>query len=433
MRRVAQLSEFPANSIGIVQRLIKVRLLILDRRSGADVVEVAHESLLRQWPTLTDWLQADANDLKVIEGVERAAGEWVRNGRQSAWLDHRGERLTAAERAATREDFRKRLGKAGIAYLEASRLHETSERKEKLAALARDRQRKLAQVLAAALATVLVAGFVTWKFQRPLQNALYRFKEVKALTADQERALTAQQSFTECTDCPQMVVVKAGIFKMGSPDVEHHKDEFPPHEVSIAQVAISQFELTFDQWDACVAHGDCRGDISAEWGRDQQPVINVTWQDAKHYVEWLSNVTGKPYRLLTEAEWEYAASTGKSTLYFFGNDDAMLDQYSWYGVNAQNQAHPVGSGKKANPFGLSDMYGNVAEWVEHCYHEGYRGAPTDGSAWTTSADCSHRVVRGGYWLSRASSRRSTSRDWAHFDQGADSTGLRIARTLSLTR
>ena len=118
-------------------------------------------------------------------------------------------------------------------------------------------------------------------------------------------------------------------------------------------------------------------------------------------MEWLSSVTGKPYRLLTEAEWEYAAGTGKTTLYFFGNDDAMLDQYSWYGVNAQSQAHPVGSEKKPNPFGLSDMYGNVAEWVEDCYHEGYRGAPADGSAWKTG-DCTHRVVRGGYWLSRAS-------------------------------
>lgn len=430
MRRVAQLEDFPTNSIGIVQRLIKVRLLTLDRRSGADVVEVAHESLLRQWPTLTDWLQADASDLKIIDGAERAAGEWVRNGRQTAWLDHRGERLAAAERAATREDFRKRLGREGIEYLEACRLYETLEHRERLAALARDRQRKLAQALAAAFAMVLVAGFVAWKFQRPLQNALYRFNEVKALTADQERALTVQQIFTECTNCPQMIVVKAATFKMGSPNIEHHKDEFPPHDVSIAQFAISQFELTFDQWDACVAHGDCRGNISAEWGRGQQPVINVTWQDAKSYVEWLSNVTGKPYRLLTEAEWEYAAGTGKTTLYFFGNDDGMLDQYSWYGMNAQDQAHPVGIGKKANPFGLSDMYGNVAEWVEDCYHEGYRGAPTDGTAWTTSADCSHRVVRGGYWLSRASSLRSTSRDWGHFDQGADSTGLRVARTLS---
>ena len=211
--------------------------------------------------------------------------------------------------------------------------------------LARDKQRKLAQVLAGALAAVLVAGFLTWKFQLPLQNALYRFRNVQTLTADQERSLTPHQTFKECTNCPEMLVVQAGTFKMGSPDVEHHKEEYPPHDVTIAQVAISRFELTFDAWDACAANGECRSDISADWGRGQQPVINVTWQDAKQYVEWLSSVTGKPYRLLSEAEWEYAAGAGKTTLYFFGNDDAMLDQYSWYGVNAQSHAHPVGSGK----------------------------------------------------------------------------------------
>ena len=429
MRRVAKLSEFPTNSIGIVQRLIKARLLILDRRSGTDVVEVAHESLLRQWQTLTDWLQADAKDLKIIDGVERAAAEWVRSGRQSPWLDHRGERLIGAEHAATREDFRKRLGEDGIAYLEACRRYETAEHREKLAARARDRQRKIAQALAGALAVLLVVGLVVWEFQRPLQNALYRFRHVRVLTADHERTLAPLEAFKECTDCPEMIVVKGGTFKMGSPDVNHHKDEYPPHDVTIAPVAVSHFEVTFAEWDACVAHGGCRGDISAEWGRGQQPVINVTWQDSKRYVEWLSSVTGRPYRLLTEAEWEYAAGTGKTTLYFFGNDDAMLDQYSWYGLNAQSQAHAVGTEKKTNPFGLSDVYGNVAEWVEDCYHDGYRGAPTDGSAWTTG-DCTHRVFRGGYWLTRASGLRTTSRAWELYDRGADTTGLRVARTLS---
>ena len=110
----------------------------------------------------------------------------------------------------------------------------------------------------------------------------------------------------------------------------------------------------------------------------------------------------------------------------------MLDQYSWYGANAQNQAHPVGSGKKANPFGLSDMYGNVAEWVEDCYHEGYRGAPTDGSSWTTSADCSHRVVRGSLAIAGVESAVDKPR-LGTLRSRRRRHGLRIARTLSLTR
>jgi CHASE2 domain-containing sensor protein len=118
-RRVVKLDEFPQHTRAMVERLIEARLLVADRRSGADIVEVAHESLLRQWPALAAWLQADAEDLKRVEAVERAAAEWVRNGRQEAWLDHRAERLRAAERAATRDDFRNRLGEDGLAYLNA--------------------------------------------------------------------------------------------------------------------------------------------------------------------------------------------------------------------------------------------------------------------------------------------------------------------------
>lgn len=430
MRRVARLEEFPQAARAIVQRLIKARLLVADQRSGADIVEVAHESLLRQWPALTEWLQSDSVDLKIADAIERAAGEWARNGHQDAWLDHRAERLRAAERVVLREDFRKRLGDNGTAYLEACRGRETLELKEKQAERARDRQRKLAQALVGGLAAILLAGLFTWKFKLPLQNEIYRFRNVTSLTADQEHRLMSHATFNECTDCPEMVVVQAGAFTMGSPDIARHKSEYPPHDVIFAKpFAVSQTELSFDQWDACAAYGGCSSLISAGgWSRGQQPVINVTWQDAERYVEWLSSVTGKKYRLLSEAEWEYAAGAAKSTLYFFGNDDAMLDQYGWYEPNAESKAHPVGR-KSANPFGLKDIYGNVSEWVEDCYNDGYRGAPTDGSAWL-SGDCTRRVVRGGDWLSRASNLRSTSRDWFHYDQGRDTTGLRVARSLA---
>jgi formylglycine-generating enzyme required for sulfatase activity len=428
MRRVARLDEFPQDSRGIVQRLIKARLLVADRRSGADVVEVAHESLLRQWSALMEWLQADSTDLKLAETIERAAGEWVRNGRQDAWLDHRAERLRAAERVAARADFRKRLGEDGRAYIEACRARETIELRERTIARSRDRQRKLAQALVGGLAAVLVAGVLIWKFQQPLQSEMYRLQSVNAVPAAKEQALIPHSMFSECADCPKMVVISPGTFKMGSPDLEHHKSEYPQHDVTIGTpFAVSQTELTFAQWDACVRHGGCRDDVSGGgWERGQNPAINITWQDAKRYVAWLSSVTGKNYRLLSEAEWEYAASAGKTSLYFFGNDDALLSQFSWYQPNSQARTHPAGE-KAANPFGLKDMYGNVSEWVEDCYHDGYRSAPADGSAWI-SGDCTHRVVRGGDWLSRASSLRSTSRDWFNYDQGRDTTGVRIART-----
>jgi WD40 repeat protein len=186
MRRVARFDEIPEGSRAIVERLVAARLLVADRRTGIDVIEVAHESLLRQWPALTGWIEADAEDLKVIEVVERAAAEWVRNNRHEAWLDHRAERLSAADRLALRDDFRKRLGAEGADYLAACRAREEAERKAKDEALARE-QTRLAEVAAAqartarlqrsarfmlaAMALVVVAGLAAGWWQRQVNLA----------------------------------------------------------------------------------------------------------------------------------------------------------------------------------------------------------------------------------------------------------------------
>jgi hypothetical protein len=143
---------------------------------------------------------------------------------------------------------------------------------------------------------------------------------VTALTAAQERALKAGDSFKEGTDCPQMIVVPAGRFLMGSPAGQGSDDECPQHEVTIAKpFAVAKFALTFDEWDACAARGGCRPDVSdSGWGRGRRPVINVSWDDAQAYVKWLSSITGKPYRLLSEAEYEYAARAGSQRAYPWG-------------------------------------------------------------------------------------------------------------------
>ena len=161
MRRVARLDEIPLDSRAIVERLVGARLLVADHRGGADVIEVAHESLLRQWPALASWLEADAGDLKVIEGVERAANEWNRNGRHEAWLDHRAERLLAAERLTARPDFHRRLGEEGNAYLAACRSREEAERREKEAGLARE-QVRLAEIAAAQARTARTQRVARW-------------------------------------------------------------------------------------------------------------------------------------------------------------------------------------------------------------------------------------------------------------------------------
>jgi formylglycine-generating enzyme required for sulfatase activity len=144
------------------------------------------------------------------------------------------------------------------------------------------------------------------------------------LTAESEQALKPGDTFRECAkDCPEMVVVPAGSFMMGSPPEEkgRNDDEGPQHEVTIARpLAVSQFEITFNDWDACAAYGDCPPAHYNGLGRGKKPVINVSWEDVQRYVAWLSKMTGKTYRLLSEAEWEYAARAGTETAYFWGNE-----------------------------------------------------------------------------------------------------------------
>jgi formylglycine-generating enzyme required for sulfatase activity len=421
MRRVARADELPAGSLPIVERLVEARLLVADRRADVNIVEIAHESLLRQWPALTEWLKADAENLKLIESVERAAGEWERRGRNDEWLVHRGARLRAAESLALREDFRKRLGELGLAYLEACRENE-QKRKAKLSALI------------GAFMVLLILGGVARLYERQLREGFYWLTQVRnhVLTAAGERALKpGDPPFKECTDCPEMMVVPAGNFEMGSPKGQGDKTgrEYPQHPVTIpSRFAVGKYEVTFAEFDACAAHGDCDAQISSKWGRDRQPVINVTWGDAKRYAAWLARITGKPYRLLTEAEYEYAARGREQKAYPWG-DAAGIGNAN---CGECSREPPDGTAQvasfPANRFGLHNMVGNVAEWVEDCFHSNYEGAPKNGSAWL-SDKCLRRVVRGGSWQLRASAIRSASRDWQNAGQRTDKVGFRVAREL----
>ena len=235
---------------------------------------------------------------------------------------------------------------------------------------------------------------------------------------------------------PWMVIVPAGSFMMGSPENEEHRkqNEGPQHKVIIAKpFAVSRFELTFDEWDTCAVHGDCAGHITSNWGRGRQPGINVNWDDAQRYVAWLSRITGQPYRLLSEAEWEYAARAGTTTAYSWG-DDIKKDGKAMTNCNGcgsqwdYRQTAPVGS-FVPNAFGLYDMAGNAWEWVEDCYQIDYKEAPTDGSAWITG-DCRSRVVRGGSWVNDPGLLRSANRDWFTSDSRLADLGFRVGRTLT---
>lgn len=248
------------------------------------------------------------------------------------------------------------------------------------------------------------------------------------------------QSFKDCPKCPEMVVAAAGACKMGSPDSEEGRgqSEGPRHEVRLAKpFAIGRFEVSFDDWDACVAAGGCHGYRPESQGpeRGLRPVINVSWEDAQEYVGWLSRRTGKSYRLPTEAEWEYAARAGSDTAYWWGAhvSPGKANYAGERGERPAGLAARVASVKAFAPnrWGLHQVAGNVWEWVEDCWHENYRGAPADGRAWGEEGggDCQQRVLRGGSWMSGPAGVRSAHRGRVSLSLRDIIYGFRVARDL----
>ncbi len=257
--------------------------------------------------------------------------------------------------------------------------------------------------------------------------------------------------FRDCEDdCPELVVIRAGRFLMGSTTDENEsdRDERPKHEVAIGKkYAIGRYEVTFKEWQACVDASACSHVPDDEgWGRgerrDNRPVINVSWNDVQEYLRWLRGRTGNAYRLPTEAEWEFAARAGTTTARYWGPDPNMAclygnvhddtskteNEFYWTQHECDDRyakTAPVGR-FEPNAFGLSDMLGNVWEWVEDCWNAGYDGAPVDGSAWTARR-CSGRVLRGGSWGSVPWSVRSADRVGLAPDIRLNYLGFRIAR------
>ena len=249
--------------------------------------------------------------------------------------------------------------------------------------------------------------------------------------------------FRDCEQCPEMVVVPAGQYRMGALSVASKNWagslELPVHDVTIAHpFAVGKYEVTFAEWDACVAAGGCthRPDDGG-WGRGSRPVINVSWEDAQEYVAWLSGETDKTYRLLSEAEWEYVARAKSTTLRHWG-DDLGNNKANCDGCGSQwsgKSTAPVGS-FEPNAFGLFDTMGNVWEWVGDCWHHGsyqegrgfYQGAPVDGSTWE-GGNCDRHPVRGSSWAKVRPYLRSATR--LTYDTGRRDydLGFRVARTL----
>jgi formylglycine-generating enzyme required for sulfatase activity len=253
-------------------------------------------------------------------------------------------------------------------------------------------------------------------------GAASRAAEGGALQAEPGRSLI------DCVTCPQMVVVPAGTLTMGSPVAEEgrNKDEGPRHSVTFsAPFAIARSEVTFDQWNACVAAAGCKtrpGDQG--WGQGDRPVVDVSWLDAMAYAEWLSQSTGQRYFLPTESEWEYAARAGTDTPWSTG-DAIVTDDANMLG--AFGRTAPV-AGFPPNAFGLYDMHGNVAEWVQDCHDMGYFGTPPTGAA-AWKPDCPLRVQRGGSWADEPAQLRSAARKGVAAWSRSPTVGFRVTRAL----
>jgi formylglycine-generating enzyme required for sulfatase activity len=406
------------------------------------VIDISHESLMRVWERLKRWGDEEARSarryVRLTETAEmHAAGEASLLGDVELqvaldWRDRNQPNLAWAMQY-------RRAFEPVMHLLEESKA--ARDERRKAAARAVLVRARLNRVIIGTL-TLLVVVLGGWINRGYFQQQYYwRWKmgpSVLTVGQEKEHAAKPGSEFKECaTGCPTMVVVPDGNFTMGSLESEKDRNEGPQHEVTIAKpFAVGKTEVTFAEWDACISAGACPPAADNLWGRDNRPVIFVSWDDAKQYVAWLSRITGKEYRLLSEAEWEYAARAGSQTRYSFGDNDAQLDEYAWYDKNSRDQTfppekktHPVGN-KKPNAFGLYDMYGNVWEWVDDPWHESYEGSPTDGSPWVKDGDSRRHVIRGGYWNNTASYLRVANHVNEPTDGRYDTTGFRLARTLN---
>ena len=271
-------------------------------------------------------------------------------------------------------------------------------------------------------------------------------------------------TFKDCADCPEMVVIPPGRFRMGDLSGDAYDILKPVHAVTIGyKLAVGTYEVTRGEFAAFVndtgygASGGCWYYTGSDWEEsastswrspgfgqsDRDPVVCVSWDDAKAYLRWISRKTEVTYRLLSEAEWEYMARAGSTSKYPFGNSENNLCDHGngadrssgfyWRNTICSDgygeRTAPAGS-YRPNAFGVFDTLGNVWEWTEDCWHDSYHGAPSDGRAWTTGGDCGKRAKRGGGWTDESEVLRPAVRSgWSSTDYRNWSYGFRVARTL----
>ncbi|HMB58832.1 MAG TPA: SUMF1/EgtB/PvdO family nonheme iron enzyme, partial [Xanthomonadales bacterium] len=279
-------------------------------------------------------------------------------------------------------------------------------------------------------------------YRRYLQNFPAGRHAAKARESIESLTLSTGKNFRDCTECPLMVVIPAGAFWQGSAEASELAVslEKPRHRVTIAEpFAVSAFEITMAEWDACAADSGC--DTRPQdngWGRGNRPVIMVSWSDAMQYAAWLSEKTGQVYSLPSESQWEYLARAGEESDWLGGSASAVCDfgniagnetSFDWRHTDCEDgtmaSTTPAGS-HQPNAFGVYDVIGNVAEWTLDCMNLSYLEAPSDGGAWTRGM-CSSRMTRGGSWFTGTRESRLAARFNLKNGDRNDFTGFRVVR------
>ena len=262
----------------------------------------------------------------------------------------------------------------------------------------------------------------------PQPEAMIKPAPPPAVTGPPARTTTEGGIFQDCPNCPQMIEVPLGSFQMGSRGED--PTEQPLHEVAIKRrFAIGVLEVTYGEWMACVKEKGCKYAPELPSATDRSPMRNVSWSDALQYTEWLKKTTHQPYRLPTEAEWEYVARANSLTRYWWGNEPGMVHANCKGCGGDWNREAPAQTGSfPPNSFGIYDMNGSVWEWVSDCWHGSYKGAPNDGSSWE-SPGCQQRVLRGGSWRDDPRLVRSSSRFYYDADIRYIANGFRVALSL----
>lgn len=400
-RRRATSSELGEEAQGLVKILADERLVVTSRMAGSveDTVEVSHEALVRHWSHLKDWVEADRQFLLWQQRLNVMRKEWE-SGQRSSDLLLRGQPLReAVERLQNRPE----------SFSPDERVFVTASQHRKAKV-------RVITALGAGLVLWLISGTI-WLWQKGY---------------DLDQAALKIESFVHSIHVPpQMVQIPGGTFQMG--DVEKLGDGWrnPVHPVTLKPFAISKYEVTFEEYDRFAIATGQRLPEDQGWGRGRRPVVNVSWDEAKAYAEWLSKETGNHYRLPTESEWEYAARSGaKQEVWAGTSEESTLGEYAVFQNNSGNRTAEVGT-KQANGFGLHDLTGNVWEWVEDCAHGTYEQAPTDGAAWmeANGGECGRRVIRGGSWGSTPEFLRASNRYGSTTVDRNDLLGFRLVQDL----